>query len=438
MSTGSAETLKLTRRDWLRFGLVVALLLTVTVFTGLSVRRYFEVDEVRLPDLRGMTLIDATELLRRNELEPLTYPEDVPGAPVNSVTSQTPEPGSVVRRGRGVSIGVNTPPEAAQLPTLLDLDETEALRSLADLNLGVDRIDYHYSDQPAGRVIGQTPPPGGRLGEGEGVQLSVSKGRELPRATLPDVTGRKIEDALASLRDAGFRQIDRVASSVSFDRADVVTAQRPAAGSTVATSTPVTIFYALPSRTVTKVPALEGQELRRAQLLLRAAGLQLGSVSYIDDPAKPRGVVTANPAAYTVAGSPVSLVFNGPADAEALLPDLDPDTLPPFLRGAGEGALLDPLQGFDRVGRDGSPATPPGAGSRSVPFRFDPTSLGARSLVEQDYDLKLVVDDDRGTRTVLDQRVQAGEVVSATVTVYGDTAQLQTYINGMFYQAWSP
>ena len=63
--------------------------------------------------------------------------------------------------------------------------------------------------------------------------------------------------------------------------------------------------------------------------------------------------------------------------------------------------------------------------------------MGVRRLLEQPYQLRLVISDDRGERTALDQRLDAGEVVSTTVVVYGE-AMLQTYIDDVFFQAWRP
>ena len=69
---------------------------------------------------------------------------------------------------------------------------------------------------------------------------------------------------------------------------------------------------------------------------------------------------------------------------------------------------------------------------------LDPTSFGVRALTENDYRLELVISDERGERTVLDRRVPAGQAVSTSVTVYGNDALLQTFINGDPFQAWRP
>ena len=73
-----------------------------------------------------------------------------------------------------------------------------------------------------------------------------------------------------------------------------------------------------------------------------------------------------------------------------------------------------------------------------MPFSFDPTHMGVRKLLEEPYQLRVVVSDERGERVVLDRRVAAGERVTTSVPVYGQEAMLQTYIDDVFFQAWRP
>ena len=76
-------------------------------------------------------------------------------------------------------------------------------------------------------------------------------------------------------------------------------------------------------------------------------------------------------------------------------------------------------------------------GSRIIPFRFDPASVGIASLLRDPYMLKVLLNDAEGERVVFEQRLAAGENVEIPVRIAGD-GLLQTYINGLFFQAWSP
>lgn len=404
--------------------IVVAVLIGVM---GWTVNGYFQVEEVRLPDLTGISADEATRILRNASLVPATFSENVQGAEPNTVTTQAPPPGAVVRRGRTVSLGVNTPPEASRVPVLVGLTQAEAMQRLRDLNLSAGEVAFAYSDRTEGLVVEQDPAAGAGFGRSTSVSMVVSRGPARSDLTIPDVSGVAVDEAVRRLEELGFTRVETAAATVSFDRPGVVTEQRPAAGEIVPASTPITLEYALSGSRIVAVPDVRGMPVSRAQLALRAANLALGHVEYVQNAELPSGVVETAPSGYTVVGSPIRLVVNGQPSAidrifDGQLPDLSDR---PGDRAADPGA----------DSRDGDAAVPD---RRSIPFTFDPAAMGVRSLVEQSYHLRLVVDDREGERTVLDRNVEAGEVVSTTVTVYGPDALLQTFINDVPFQAWRP
>ena len=174
---------------WLVVGLV--LLLAAGIFMALDVRSYFTVSEVTLPDLVGLPYEQATTTLRREGLDPVTFVEHVAGMPAEVVSSQAPEPGTVVKRGRSVHLGVNTPPAEARIPDLVGLLQSDALDRAAELNLPVGTITFEPSDTAAGRVIAQDPVGGERLGEDRSLELVISSGAGTPVIEVPDL---QIED----------------------------------------------------------------------------------------------------------------------------------------------------------------------------------------------------------------------------------------------------
>lgn len=415
--------------------IILAVLLAVILVLSISVFvEYIQVDEIELPDLGGRPFSEATALLRERDLVPVSYPENIPGAKVETITSQTPSPGSLVRRGRSVAIGVHRPPAASRAPVLQGLTWQQAVNAVAAVNLTIESIDYAHSSQPAGRVISQSPEPGERVEAERGLQLVVSRGPEQPEMAMPELGGQPLERALDRLQEMGLRSVERVATGVSSDAAGRVVSQEPAAGDPVHAGTPVILGYNLSPRQVVPVPELVGQRPEMAGRLLRAAGLSLGELHYVEDDDAPRGtIVEALPSGYTLPGTPVALTVNAASGSfDELRDELaeeqadDRDDFPggPARRRPGGGE------------RDG-PSEEAEAGGRRVNVTFDPASLGVRSLLERDYDLRLVVEDDEGERTVIDRRVRAGERVSAVILVHGD-AMLQTYINDVFFQAWRP
>src|SRR5690606_27127681 len=112
---------------------------------------------------------------------------------------------------------------------------------------------------------------------------------------------------------------------------------------------------------------------------------------------------------FTLPGTPVLMTINGTPPA---LP------LPGFDTPLGGRTPDDQGGGRQPEAGGGDVVTPPGDGSRTVPFTFDPTYMGVRRLLEEPYNLRLVITDELGERTVLDERLGAGEIATTTVSVY--------------------
>ncbi len=419
---------------------------SVWVLTG-----YLQVGEVRVPDAIGLGYEAAAARMRDAGLEPRAFVEVDRAAGPNEVVSQSPSSGNTVRPGRVVALGVNGLAEAAAVPTLVGLGEADAVARADAVGVPVDWVTYVGSERPVGSVIAQQPLAGAVLVPGEGVRLTVSRGPGDAPVVLPDLVGRNVDEAVAELEVLGIRHVEQVAAALSFDRPRSVTDQRPAGGSSVLPSTPVTLVYALEGTRIVQVPEVAGFPLWRAQLTLRAAQLDLGAVQRIDDPSLPEGVVEARPTGYTVVGSPVSLVVNGRsvADDRPFEPfDFFGDDRPPrdgfdagLVPGDGNGDVGDDVdEGGDAAADVPAPGTTVAQadGSRLIPFRFDPGSVGVASLTREPYRLTLVVADAEGERTVLDRDLAAGEGVSLSVRVVGDEPLVQTFINGSFFQAWRP
>ena len=419
-------------------GLVVVLLVGLTIYTGLVLQRYFEVEEVRLPSVVGLPKSEAVALLQSLDLEPLTFAEVVADAALGAVTSQTPQPGTTVREGRSVSLGVNEAGTEGRVPALLAVTQAEAGERLRDAGLALGEVTYRFDSAPEGQVIAQSLAEGENVAANAAIDLVVSRGPDVETVTVPQLRGLNIDSAKSRLRSLGFSNVVTTATGVSFDRPFSVTDQLPSAGQEARLSAQIVLQYTLSTATVAQVPELSGLSLARAQLLLNAGGLALGPVTYINDPAQPGGVVSFEPGGYTLTGSPVGLTLNSvgtpPADPPApfgqvVAPPSDftsPLDFPGEAGGTGSS-----------LPNDNSVVGESVAGARTIPFVFDPRQQGVTSN-GQTYKFTLKVVDDRGERIVYENVLGPDEIARLDVAVYGNNARLETYINDNIYQAWSP
>lgn len=429
-------------RGIMRLVLIVAVLVATLLYALLNVRSYFQVSEIEVPELLGVSGEQAAQRLQSLGLEPVVFNETIVTAEVGAVTSQSPRAGTLVREGRRISLGVNVPSASVQVPIFVGRQSADINSELTELNLMVGEVTFDFSNQPQGTVLGQNPEPGAVVSTGTAVNLTVSRGSNIQMVSVPDVTGENVEAAQRQLRELGFTNIRTVAGGVSFDNPGSVLDQLPLPGESVPLSTGITLAYALSTDAVVPVPALQGLPLSNVQALLRAQGLTVGALTYIDDPEQPRGVVSYQPVGYTLLGSPVSIVVNGDEQLEVERPiDLfdgfgEPTTTRPPST-ASPIRTITGTPGTDSQTNTSSTTEAVPEGGRVIPFNFNPASQGLRSLENQSYKLTLVVSDDNGERTVIDRTLEAGEGVNETVTVFGD-ALLQTYINDLLFQAWNP
>ncbi len=383
--------------------------------------RYLEVAEVRVPEVVGADFEVAQRALREAGLRAVTYTENVSDAPVDSVTAQNPEPGEVVRRGRSVSVGVNTLPSDTRVPSLVGLAQSDITTQLSDRGLQLGEVSYQYSPGPEGQIIGQSPGAGELLGAGSGVDITVSRGEEEREAQLPDLVGLPLEEARRRLEDLGFRRVEEVPTRLG--RAGV-NAQRPRPGERAMVSEPITLYYSLSNGQVVRVPNVKGLPVERAEQALRSAGLRVVWVSEDPyDPAKPPGVLEINPSSYTLRGTPISLRVNGSAG----------DFRPNASRPNGANAQQPNAQNNTQSNAQNNPQRTDG---RTIPVNFDPAIYGT-FLRGKPYEFRLDVTDAEGERTVISRSMPADEPINDSVEVYGE-AELRMFIDGQIVLAFNP
>lgn len=419
----------------------LALLLLTAFAAGIFVlsTRYLQVGEVLVPDVVGRNADDAARALRQLGFEVSSYLDPTPGATPERVTSQTPGAGAVVRRGRGVALGVGRA-GGGDVPQLvgLTLPETEVV--LQPAGLEVAALRYRHAPEPAGTVLAQRP-PAGQSTTAPTVTLTVSSGPRARRVQLPRVVGKPLEVARRQLTALGFRRVEAVPTRLGAPGVTPgVTAQNPRPGRPINVSAPVTLYYTVANRQVVPIPSVVGLNLSQAAARLQAAGLRVGTVTEdAFDPARPRGVSAVQPAEYTLWGTAVALRTNGNAGSyvagnPVLPPPVPTSSRPPVgsLPGTTPGTLG---TGVVAVPTPDPTLGLPATGGRVIPIDYDPANYSF--LQGRAYDFRVEVTDDEGTRKALRQAMGPDEVVDAEVTVYGE-AELRMYIDGQIVLAYNP
>jgi beta-lactam-binding protein with PASTA domain len=224
-----------------------------------------------------------------------------------SVVAQAPEGGARLSQGGTVALTVSAGKPKLGVPNVVGLPVATAVRKLQKAGLGYNQRVVFASARP-GRVTAQRPAAGAAVKKGSTVALTVSKGPQ--RVAVPNVVGRRRDDAIARLRSAGFHAA--VFSVPSSSPRGFVVAQNPQAsskapkgsrvrinvsqGAPAATTTTATTTTGgtTPTTTTTasaKVPRVVGLSQTGAQRKLHAAGFRVRT-AYVASP-KPSGTVVA-------------------------------------------------------------------------------------------------------------------------------------------------
>ena len=260
--------------------------------------------------------------------------------------------------------------------------EAEAI--LTKEKLGYTLTEAYDAKVTPGVVIKQTPGAHTRVKAGRKITLVVSKGPE--PGVVPDLKKKKLNDATLMLEKAKLKVGTVTVKYEAGAPKGTVISQSIASGSKVSEGTSVDLVVNI-SDNQTVVPSLAGMSLSEAQSALQSAGLSVGSVSATSSDSAKNTVLSSDPGAGSVLdkGSAVTLVVSAGKKEEK------------------------------------KSSSSSGGSSRTISYTV-PGSGSAK-------DVRIIVTDDSGSRTVFSDSVAPGTRISRSVSA-GSGARVQVYLNG--------
>lgn len=165
-----------------------------------------------------------------------------------------------------------------RMPSVIDISEESAIERLEDLGLHVSIKERIYDQEIiAGNIIFQSIDPNKIIEQGQTVELTVSKGKELVK--VPRITGIKLSSAESFIKDYGF-DIGIRTDEVSDLPKDTIIRQIPEADELVEYGTKIDIVVSLgPNQKKVTVPTLSGLSQSVAISTISSSGLVLGEIN---------------------------------------------------------------------------------------------------------------------------------------------------------------
>ena len=186
-------------------------------------------DMVTVPNVVGMTKDDAISALNKVGLGYKAVTQSSDTVAENSVINQGNVGGSKVEKNSQIVLTISSGRETKNVtvPNVKGKTEEEAKELIENVNLVVS-VDYVYSSTvEAGKVVKYSP--SGTVTEGTTVTIEVSRGKQVTKATVPNVIGMTESLANQSIEAAGLKVSVKYETS-SKAAYGTVTSQTPYSG----------------------------------------------------------------------------------------------------------------------------------------------------------------------------------------------------------------
>jgi beta-lactam-binding protein with PASTA domain len=193
--------------------------------------------KVTVPGVVGQQATDAVAALTSKGLKVKVHNVNS-DKETGTVTGQDPKAGTRLVKGDTVRINVSQGPKPVPVPPVVGSPYESAASTLQGAGFAVARRDVE-SNEPKGVVVQQDPSANSVVGPGTTVTLSVSKGPTV--AAVPDVTSFSRADAVATLRNSGFKVLVEIVDTTDSSQDGVVLTQTPGPGESAKPGATITV-----------------------------------------------------------------------------------------------------------------------------------------------------------------------------------------------------
>ncbi len=284
-----------------------------------------EVEKVEMRNLLGMTQEQAVQILYGQGLRYRIESGTSDTYNEGEVYEQEYKEGEMLPLGTEVSLKVSTGSETAQIPDNLagkSVSYVQSALKKAGFDVPDETLEEYSNEVQKGYVINTSPVMGSVVAKGSIVVLVVSKGPEKEEVKVPDITGITEAKAISRLEDANLKE-----GKITYEENDkvsvgMVISQDVKPGTKVAENSSIAFSVSKGSATTT-VPNVVNSTLNEARSALKAAGLEVGSVTeeYSEDTTKGLVISQSEKKGSSVPkGTSISLVISLGKEPEATEP----------------------------------------------------------------------------------------------------------------------
>lgn len=196
-------------------------------------------EKVVVPGVVGKTEDEAKEALNKEGLGYKPSYQSSSTVEKGKVISQGTKEGTSVAKNTTITLTISSGPDSVTVNNVVGMTESKATSTLKSAGFTVS-VEYDYSDTvEQGNVISQSPSGSSSAAAGDNVTITVSQGKKVTYAKMPNVVGLTEEAAKQAIKDQGL--VPSVTYQSSSGTYGLVTAQGYNTGESLETGTTVTI-----------------------------------------------------------------------------------------------------------------------------------------------------------------------------------------------------
>ena len=198
------------------FGLIFKMIVVTGLVMGLGVgigylaiRWYVKTKEITVPNVRGMKLGDAVDVLSPKKLYLIKERAEASSrVSPGEIIDQRPPAGTAVKENTPIRVIVSSGRANFMVPDVIGETRDNAINKIKGARLEMGNITYLEDPKvPKDSVINQVPEPNKGLDQPAKVDLLISSGPRGSAFPMPDVTGKSLADARAALAKVGITDI---------------------------------------------------------------------------------------------------------------------------------------------------------------------------------------------------------------------------------------
>lgn len=192
-----------------------------------------------VPNVTGKTEEEAKEELNKEGLGYKASYQASSTVEKGKVISQGTKQGTSVAKNTTITLTISSGPDSISVNNVVGMSESKASSTLKSAGFIVE-VEYEYSDNvEQGNVISQLPSANSSAAEGDTVTITVSQGKKVSYAKMPNVVGLTEDAAKQAIKDQGL--VPSVTYQSTSGTYGQVTAQGYNTGESLETGTTVTI-----------------------------------------------------------------------------------------------------------------------------------------------------------------------------------------------------